>query len=197
MPNGWPVTWLPVVWLVPHHFSSSTLSISPEPVLPTMPNQQRRASSVRDNSTVWSMSTERLLLLTVLPVYTVVSVHQSSVSLSTEVSTSECTTPSSQFSSSVLLKVHSWPHSLLVGLSPPVPVLLHTHWTPFDEEWWWHLVKPSSTRVHWMLLDKSWLPKGSDHSSRVPVPTFSVVLQVPVSCPSMIVSWSIPIAFNH
>jgi len=38
-----------------------------------------------------------------------------------------------------------------------------------------------------MLPDKSWLLRVSDRSSRVLVPTFSVVSPVLVSCPSMTV----------
>jgi len=68
--------------------------------------------------------------LTVLLVSTVVSCPPSLVSLSTVVCTSVCTTRSSPSSSPVPSRVTSWPLSLLVGPSPPVPVSLLTLSTP-------------------------------------------------------------------
>lgn len=105
-------TWLPVVLLVPHPFSSSTPSTTPVPVSLTTTSPPRRVVNV--NSTVSSMSTRRpspLMVspvvsihmlraihgasadLSVLPQSTVVSSHPSSVSSSTVVYTSACTTP--------------------------------------------------------------------------------------------------------
>ena len=46
------------------------------------------------------------------------------------------------------------------------------------------IVRPSNTRVPSMLVVKLSLPRVSDHYSRVQVPTFSVVLPVPVCSPS-------------
>merc|ERR1712098_619817 len=51
MLSGWLVTWLPVVLLVPLPSSSSTPSITPVPVLPTITRTQRLVVSV--NSTAW------------------------------------------------------------------------------------------------------------------------------------------------
>merc|ERR1711939_508762 len=89
---GSSVTWLPVVPLVPLHFSSSTLWIMPVPVSLTTTSPQRRVA-VNVNSMDYSMSTRRPSLPMVLPVSTVVSFPQSLVSLSTVVYTSACTTP--------------------------------------------------------------------------------------------------------
>jgi hypothetical protein len=103
-------------------FSSSILSIMLVPVWPTMPSQLRREVNV--NSTVLSMSTARLLLLMVLLVSIVVSCLLSLVSLSTVVSTSECTTPSSLSFSLEILRVISWLPSCSVGASLLVPVFV-------------------------------------------------------------------------
>merc|ERR1711963_470641 len=71
---------------------SSTVSISPEPDLPTTPKEK----VVNDNSTVSSMCTERPSLPTVLEVSTEDSSSLALVSLSTEDSTSDSTTLSDQ-----------------------------------------------------------------------------------------------------
>jgi len=103
-------------------FSSSTPSTTPVLVLPTMRRAPRRVVSA--SSTVWLMSTRRLLPPTVLPVSTVVSVPPSLELSSTVVCTSACTTPSSLSSSSVLSRATSWRPSCSAGASPLVPVSL-------------------------------------------------------------------------
>ena len=118
------VTLLPVVLPVVPPFSSSTLLITPVPVLLTMLRPLRAV--VRDSSTVLLMSTRRLLLLMVLLVSTVVSVLPLLVLLSTVVFTSVFTTLLSLLSLLVLLRAPSLPLSCLVGPSPLVPQLLLT-----------------------------------------------------------------------
>ena len=81
---------------VPLPSSSSTRSTTPVPVWPTTPSRPRRVVSA--SSTDWSTSTRRPSPLTVLLVFTVVSLLPSLVSLSTVVFTSVCTTRSSQSS---------------------------------------------------------------------------------------------------
>jgi len=100
-----------------------------ELVSPTMPSRRPRAVGTA-NSTAWLMSTARLSPLMVSLVSTVVSVLRSLVSSSTVVCTSACTTPSSPFSWSVLLRVTFWPPSCSAGVSLLVLVLLPILLTP-------------------------------------------------------------------
>lgn len=116
--------------LVPLPFYSCTRSTMPVLVLPTMPRTQRVAATV--NSTVLSTFTARPSPVMVSKVFTVASCPPLSVSLSTVVFTSECTIPSSPSSLSDPLPTTSWPLSLSVGVSPPVPVLPHTLLTLSD-----------------------------------------------------------------
>lgn len=107
---------------------SSTPSTTPVPVSETTPRTPRKVARV--SSTVSSTSTRRRSPLMVLPVCTVVLCLLLSESSSTVVYTSACTTLSSLLFSSAPSKVASWPHSLLVGPSPLVPVSLLTLLTP-------------------------------------------------------------------
>merc|ERR1712098_760584 len=56
------------------------------------------------------------------------------------------------------------------------------HPSSYDDD----LVRPSSTSLPWMLVARLSPRRVSSLSSRVLVPTFSVVWPVPVSCPSTI-----------
>lgn len=80
---------------------------------------------------------------------------------------------------------------LLVGLSPTVLVLPLTRLTLSAEEWWWHLVRPSSTRVLLMHSLKSWRTKDPNLSSRELVRTSFVPLPALVSLPVMTSSRSL------
>jgi hypothetical protein len=126
--GGWPATLPLVVPPVPLPSSSSTPSTTPVPVLPTTPRTPSLVVSA--SSTAWWMSTRRPSPPTVLPVSTVASCPPSPVSLSTAVSTSACTTPSSPLSSPAPSRATSLPLSSSAGLSPLVPVSLLTPLTP-------------------------------------------------------------------
>merc|ERR1712224_125531 len=121
------VTWPPVVLPVPRPCCLSTPWTTPVPVSPTTPSTPSLV--VPASSTVSLTSTARPSPLTVLLVCTVASCPPSPVSLSTVVSTSACTTPSSP-SSPRASRPASSPLSLLVGASPPLPVSLPTLLTP-------------------------------------------------------------------
>lgn len=142
--NGSLATSLLVVLLVLPRCSLFILWITLVPVLPTMPSPRRVEELA--SSTVWSMSTRRLLPLTVSLVSTVDLSHRLSVSLFTVVFTlvfmtrSVCISVSICYLAiddllqnlsflSVLSRVLSLLHSVLGGVLPSVLALLHIPWT--------------------------------------------------------------------
>merc|ERR1712064_18158 len=92
----------------------------------------QRARTVKDNTTVLSMSTRRPLPLMVLPVSTEVSPSHVLESSSTEVFTSVSTILLNP--SSLVKMVPSWLHSFLDGLLPLFLVLLPIQLIPSDVE---------------------------------------------------------------
>ena len=115
--------------LVRPHCFSYTRSITLVLVLPMTQRTPRVVATV--NSTVWLMSTKRLLQPTVLVAFTVDSVHQFLELWFTVDCTLECTIPSSLSSWLDLSRVISWLLSCSDGLLPLVLVLLLTLSIPF------------------------------------------------------------------
>lgn len=125
----------------------------------------------KSNSTVWSMSTNKLWHLMESLVFTEVSLFHVLVSLSTEDSTLVFTIQSSPLYQPPWKTTYLW-ISWSDGESQSELVLPHIQLTRSEEEWWWLQDKDKNTMDQSIAQEKSLPRRVSKHFSRALQPTF-------------------------